>query len=145
MTKYGQNYTNVRNLLGKEATVLAELMLRGPQTPGELKSRSERMHKFADLEDLNESITELSEMGFIVKLPKQTGRKESRYAHLLAGEPKISESDYSGRPEPARVIVQEEDERISNLETWQAVVIGVSSTAITAIGIFSALGFHVDL
>jgi uncharacterized protein len=116
VTKFGQNFTNIRNLLGKESAVLAELMLRGPQTPGELKTRSERMHRFVSLEDLYESIAELNDAEMIVKLPRQPGRKESRYAHLLLGEPQINESDYSGRPEPARVLVQAEDEKVLKLE-----------------------------
>jgi uncharacterized protein len=74
--------------------VLAELMLRGPQTQGELRIRCERMTEFPDLAAVQDAISELQNFGpaLAVKLPREQGRKEQRYAQLLAGMPEIIEA-----------------------------------------------------
>jgi uncharacterized protein YceH (UPF0502 family) len=59
------------------------LMLRGPQTPGELKQRTERMHAFAGLEDVHETLERLIERGLAVRLERRPGQKEERYSQLL--------------------------------------------------------------
>lgn len=71
-----------------ELAILAELLLRGAQTPGELRARADRMAKLDSLETTEEILTELieREIPLVVKLPKQAGRKESRYMHLLGDE-----------------------------------------------------------
>lgn len=73
--------------------ILAELLLRGPQTPGELRQRANRMSKIDSLEQVEEALNEMidHEEKLVVKLTRQPGRKESRYAQLLAGEPEIEE------------------------------------------------------
>ena len=75
-----------------ELTVLCELMLRGAQTVGELRSRGERMHAFADLAEVEGVLQDLMERtpAVVARLPRQPGRKESRYAQLFAGEPDLS-------------------------------------------------------
>jgi uncharacterized protein YceH (UPF0502 family) len=83
--KHAQRFTEKYNLGRREAAVLCELMLRGPQTPGELRSRAERLHHFDDLESVENTLAKLGEMEFTVRLPKQPGFKEARYAHLLCG------------------------------------------------------------
>lgn len=76
-----------------ELAILCELMLRGPQTVGELRGRGERMHKFADLSEVESVLADLAERtpSLVVKLPLQPGRKEPRYCQLFSGEPDLSE------------------------------------------------------
>jgi uncharacterized protein YceH (UPF0502 family) len=101
-----------------ELAILGELLLRGPQTVGELRSRAERMHPFPSLEDVEAVLAELQEREapLVIKLPRQPGRKEHRYAHLLAGEPQLPDEGQPASPEAARVQVMAENERIARLE-----------------------------
>lgn len=101
-----------------ELAILAELLLRGPQTLGELRSHGERMASFADIAAVEEAITELEqfEQQLIVLLPRQPGQKEQRYAHLLSGEPQTAVFERLPPAEAARVRVKAEDERIAALE-----------------------------
>ena len=69
-----------------DRAVLTVLMLRGPQTPGELKQRTDRMHAFADLGAINAVLESLIAHELAVRLPRRPGQKEERYAHLLGGE-----------------------------------------------------------
>jgi uncharacterized protein YceH (UPF0502 family) len=113
--KYEQNFTRPRNLVDREAAILCVLLLRGPQTVGEIRGRTERLYKFAGLEEVEETLGSLEELGYIRKLPRQPGRKESRYAHLLAGEPE-SATLSPARPEPAALEVQAENDKMARLE-----------------------------
>ena len=70
---------------GPEISVLAVLMLRGPQTPGELKQRTERLHPFASLEDVDDVLSRLVERELVVHLERRPGQKEARYAQVLGG------------------------------------------------------------
>jgi len=101
-----------------ELAIVGELLLRGPQTLGELRSRAERMHPFPALEDVEAVLQELQEREspLVVKLPRQPGRKEHRYSHLLAGQPQLSTEESTAAPEAARVQVMAENERIAALE-----------------------------
>ena len=74
------------NLGRREAALLCVLMLRGPQTVGELRGRSERLYTFDDLEAVESTLERLSEMGYTKKLPRRAGYKEQRWAHLLSGD-----------------------------------------------------------
>jgi uncharacterized protein YceH (UPF0502 family) len=97
--KHAHRLAEVFNLGRRESAVLAELMLRGPQTPGELRSRTERMHRFEDLPGVEGTLTRLMEWQpapLVMRLARQTGSRETRYAQLLAGEPAIP-----AEPEPA--------------------------------------------
>src|SRR5947209_5474187 len=90
VTKYSQRISETLNLGRRELAVLCTLLLRGPQTLGEIKDRSERMFSFADLEETERALQRLSEWPdgpLVLKLPRQPGQKEARYGHLLAGEP----------------------------------------------------------
>jgi uncharacterized protein YceH (UPF0502 family) len=69
-----------------ELSVLAVLLLRGPQTPGELKGRTERMHRFASLEEVEEVLSELGNRGYARRLDRRPGQKEDRFMQLLGGE-----------------------------------------------------------
>jgi uncharacterized protein len=86
--KYQQQFSKWHDLDRQAHAVVALLLLRGAQTPGELKSRSERLAEFRDLADVEAVLGRLSERNppFAVRLPRLPGTKESRYMHLLCGE-----------------------------------------------------------
>src|SRR4051794_19085885 len=69
-----------------EQAILCVLMLRGPQTPGELKGRTDRMHHFPDLRAVEALLERLGERGMVARLPRRPGQKEDRFAQLLGGE-----------------------------------------------------------
>ena len=86
--KYAQRITTAMSLSVQEAALLAELLLRGPQTPGELRSRCPRMYPFQDLEEVDVALTLMAEAEptpLVVRLPRAPGMKEARYAQLLGG------------------------------------------------------------
>jgi uncharacterized protein YceH (UPF0502 family) len=78
-----------------ELSLLAVLMLRGPQTPGELKQRADRLHSFADLGAVQEVLERLIEKGHVERLERRPGQKEERYRHLLGGEEESALSEAS--------------------------------------------------
>ncbi len=88
VTKYEQRLQEVFNFTRPEIAVLCVLLLRGPQTPGELRGRTERLHRFEALEDVQSALQKLMQRDppLAKVLPRQPGTKESRYAHLLAGD-----------------------------------------------------------
>ncbi len=81
---------------GAEQAILCVLMLRGAQTPGELKQRSERMHAFGDLADVHETLLRLIERGLVARLERRPGHKEERYLHLLQADG--AEAEGEGEP-----------------------------------------------
>lgn len=91
--KYGHRFAEKLNLGRRELAVLCELMLRGPQTLGELRSRADRMHHFDDLAEVEAVIERLPEL--ITQLPRRPGEKEARYAHLLCGSPAVAAEEAS--------------------------------------------------
>lgn len=101
-----------------ELALLAELLLRGPQTMGELRARAERMHPFADMAGVEEALEELMERTppLATSLPRQPGRKEQRYAHLFAGTPETAEDERTVPPEAARLKVMAGNERLGTME-----------------------------
>lgn len=115
--KYCHNLEGLLRLEPEELAVLAELLLRGPQTVGELRGRAERMHPLADLATVEEILQQLGERepALAIQLPRQPGRKEPRFAHLLAGMPE-HEQTTEAPAEPARLQVAAENERITRLE-----------------------------
>ncbi len=88
VTKYEQRMQEVFNFTRAETAILCVLLLRGSQTPGELRGRTERLHRFETLEDVQSALQKLMqrEPPLAKVLPRQPGTKESRYAHLLAGD-----------------------------------------------------------
>ena len=115
--KYEEIFFRLHKLVSREMALISLLLLRGPQTVGELRGRSERMHAFASLEETEEVLTNLAEMGFLQKLPRMPGHKECRYVHLLSGE--VVESDavqVVSRPEESTLRVRAENERLTDLE-----------------------------
>ncbi|HLK63653.1 MAG TPA: YceH family protein [Bryobacteraceae bacterium] len=91
--KYSQSFTEKFNLGRREAALMCVLMVRGPQTVGELRGRSERLYTFDDLEAVESTLHRLGEMEFVKQLPRQTGFKEPRYAQLLAGDVQFAEEE----------------------------------------------------
>ncbi|HVX51288.1 MAG TPA: YceH family protein [Chitinophagaceae bacterium] len=93
--KYKHNLALVYPLTTAEVTVICLLLLRGPQTPGELNTNAGRMYEYDSLEEIQELLDKLSagETPFVVQLPRRPGQKEARYAHLLGGTPVITEED----------------------------------------------------
>jgi hypothetical protein len=90
VNKYSQRISETLNLGRRELAVLCTLLLRGPQTLGEIKDRSERMFNFADLGETESALERLAEWpdgALVKKLPRQPGQKEARYTQLLSGEP----------------------------------------------------------
>lgn len=116
--KYEHRFTEALKLAEQEAAALCVLMLRGPQTVGEIRGRTGRLYEFKELEEVDLTLQSLmtAEPPLIVKLPRQPGTKESRYAHLLAGEVQIEEREVAPRLEPATLEVHQENERLARLE-----------------------------
>src|SRR5579863_2391622 len=92
VSKYEHRLQEAYNFTRHEIAILAELLLRGPQTPGELRSRADRMHKFDDLGIVQSTLQRLMkrEPPLVKVLPRQPGTKEARYAHLLNGDVEVS-------------------------------------------------------
>lgn len=108
-----------------ELAAMCVLMLRGPQTVGEIRGRTNRLYNFADLAEVEATLEGLAtreDQPLVVKLPRQPGRKDSRYAHILAGSPPVEESpaptERAGpRPEAVTLEVRAERERVARLES----------------------------
>lgn len=118
VAKYRHILAEKFRLSPAELALLAELLLRGPQTAGELRARAERMHAFPELVAVEAVLQEMMERTppLAVLLSRQPGRKEQRYAHLFAGVPELSAEGHAPPPEAARLRVMAENERIATLE-----------------------------
>jgi uncharacterized protein YceH (UPF0502 family) len=119
--KYRHVLDEVLGLKSPEMAVMCVLMLRGAQTVGEIRTRTERLYPFSALSFVETTLEDLMtrDVPLVVKLPRQSGQKESRYAHLLGGEvevPAETESATSPRVEAATLEVRGERERIARLE-----------------------------
>lgn len=116
--KYCHCLTEKLLLEPPDLAVLAELLLRGAQTVGELRGRAERMRPFADLAAVEQVLHDLADrdVPLVTRLPRQPGRKESRFAHLFSGEPPAVTDEATAPPESARRQVMAENERIGRLE-----------------------------
>ncbi|MEO6568374.1 MAG: YceH family protein [Opitutaceae bacterium] len=119
VAKYKHGLTDILLLTPAELAVLCVLMLRGPQTLGELRTRTERLYKFAALTDVEETLVALSirqPRPLVTKLPRQFGLKEARYAHLFSGQPDstVEETASSATIPPPRS--PDDKDRIAKLE-----------------------------
>ncbi len=94
VTKYEHRLQEVFNFTRGEAAILCVLLLRGPQTPGELRGRGERMHRFDGLDEVDSTLQRLIERDppLVRVLPRQPGTKESRYMHLLSGDVEVGDT-----------------------------------------------------
>jgi len=113
VTKYEHRLQEVFNFNRPETAVMCVLLLRGPQTPGELRGRTERMHRFEALDEVQSTLHKLMqrEPPLVKMLPRQPGTKEARYVHLLAGDVEGYEA-----PEPRAVATSADSDRIAHLE-----------------------------
>lgn len=116
VTKYEHRIQEVFNFTRAETAVMDVLLLRGPQTPGELRGRTERMYRFEELSDMQATLQKLMqrEPALVKVLPRQPGTKEARYAHLLSG-------DVGGWEVPeataASAVRSDDSERVTRLES----------------------------
>jgi uncharacterized protein len=99
--KYKHVLDQALGLTPAQLPLLAVLMLRGPQTPGELRTRTERMHRFESHDELERTLRELIDRELVTPLPRRPGERGQRYAHLLEGEGQPAEVPPSPTPEPA--------------------------------------------
>ena len=88
--RYAQNVGKVLGVPPQSVAVLATLFLRGPQTAGELRINTERLHRFGDILAVEAFLNELAEKPYVRELAKQPGARETRWVHLLSGEPVIA-------------------------------------------------------
>jgi uncharacterized protein len=116
VTKYEHRLQEVFNFTRPEIAALCVLLLRGPQTPGELRGRTERMHHFEALDDVQSALQKLMQRDppLVKVLPRQPGTKESRWVHLMAGDVAIAESQQSAAAVVDRT--SGDGERITRLE-----------------------------
>lgn len=123
VTKYEHRLQEVFNFDRREVALLCVLLLRGPQTPGELRSRTERMYHFEALDDITSTLDRLSQRQppLVAILPRQPGTKESRYTHLFSIEaPDLSEVNVARALMPAAQSSASTSDRISALENQVA-------------------------
>ena len=111
--KYRHALAEVLSLTRPQLAVLASLLLRGPETTGELRGRTGRMHTFESLEDVDAVLDVLMEHEppYIARLPRRPGQKESRYAQMLTGEPDLSEDD----AEPGGSRLEQLEQQVAHL------------------------------
>ncbi len=118
--KYQHRFDEMFALDPPATAIVCLLLLRGPQTPGEINSRSGRLHSFATIAEVERALYRLSareEGPLVVQLPRQPGRKEPRWMHLLSGTPEIGrEESAAPPPEQARMEVAAETERYETLK-----------------------------
>ena len=116
VSKYEHRIQEVFNLSRPETAVLCVLLLRGAQTPGELRGRTERMYRFEHLDDVQSALQHLSERDPppARMLPRQPGTKESRYMHLLSGE--VEDGIPAAQHRPSSAPPSDEADRLTRLE-----------------------------
>ena len=106
--RYAHNFGRVFEVPPQSVALLAVLMLRGPQTAGELRLNCERLYRFGDISAVEAFLQELSQRAsgaLVVELPRQPGAREPRWAHLLSGAPVIPEKFHAIAGEPASDVV----------------------------------------
>jgi uncharacterized protein YceH (UPF0502 family) len=121
--KYKHMMREVYTLSPQELAVMCVLMLRGPQTVGEIRGRTGRLYEFAELREVEETLDGLARRDepMVFKLPRQSGRKDARYTHLLSGQPELDESAEEqtahAAPRPSSSTRAAEGERVARLES----------------------------
>jgi uncharacterized protein YceH (UPF0502 family) len=119
VTKYRHLLDDTLSLDPAELAVLAVLMLRGPQTPGELRQRTERLHRFPDHEALEAVLTKLGERDYVIRLDRRPGQKEQRYKLLLdedEEEPAAPEPTQLETRNPRLETPPPDDDRLTRIE-----------------------------
>ena len=116
--KYRHLLDDALSLTPSQLAVLAVLMLRGAQTPGELKTRTERLYPFPSLEDVHRTLQDLADRELVERLERRPGQKEERYRQLLGGdeEEQVAQSHKSSLPDEDLVSMQELEARLARVE-----------------------------
>lgn len=125
VAKYKHTLSDAVLLTPAELALLCVLMLRGPQTTGELRTRCERLFAFDSLAEVEEALRALASrqpQPLVAKLPRLPGTKESRHAHLLGAPVDVASNAKTPPVEPATAIVRAENERVAKLEEELAAV-----------------------
>jgi uncharacterized protein YceH (UPF0502 family) len=112
--KYRQLFDTEVGLAADEVAVLCVLMLRGPQTPGELKQRTERLHRLGTLDDVHQTLDTLAGRELVERLERRPGQKEERYRQLLGGD---SSEEHADEAAPVRTAELGLEARVAALET----------------------------
>jgi uncharacterized protein YceH (UPF0502 family) len=114
VVKYKHMFPNVFELDAAEVAVMAVLMLRGPQTVGEIRGRTDRLHEFTSIPEVQETLDKLAHRDepLVVRLERQAGQKDARYAHLLSGEIDVSTLPAARE----RTVTGGQSERVERLE-----------------------------
>jgi len=139
--RYGHNLDGVLRIPSQSVALLTVLMLRGPQTPGELRIATERLHNFADISSVEAFLEELAERpagALVRKLARLPGARESRWTHLLGGEPALvdgASSAQGGGEEMSLGEVASLKNRIATLEAELAGVKAVLGRVCSELGI----------
>jgi uncharacterized protein YceH (UPF0502 family) len=128
--RYHHRIDRVFDLTPAQSSLMAMLLLRGPQTLHELLSRSERMHRFAGTDDVRHALERLAEREtpLVRRLPRGSGQREDRYAHLLCGEPAMPERD-DDAPAPRGHDSQAADALLARIEALEARVAVLEAAA----------------
>jgi len=116
VTKYEHRLQEAFNFTRGETAIVCVLLLRGPQTPGELRGRTERMFRFETLDDVQSTLQRLMqrEPPLARVLPRQPGTKEARYKHLFSGD--VEEATVAQAPASASPVTEHDTDRMTSLE-----------------------------
>ena len=143
VTKYQHRFCNTEygnlKFSPQELGIVCELLLRGPQTPGELRSRASRLCPLKDVSEVDAALHSLAEREdgpFVVQLPREPGRRESRHAHLFSGEVAGAAYDEHQQEAPARRTENsgQLEQRVANLEAEVAELKELLATMVQAGG-----------
>ncbi|ELE9691255.1 YceH family protein [Enterobacter kobei] len=126
VTKYEQRFCNSEfgdlKLSSAEVAVVTTLLLRGAQTPGELRTRASRMHEFSDMQEVEQTLEGLAareDGSYVVRLAREPGKRESRYMHLFCGDVDISVTS------PVTDITAGDDDLVARVEALEGEVAGL--------------------
>ena len=111
VAKYEQIFSDYLKMVPREKAVISILLLRGPQTLGEIRSRTERLYSFESLDEVQETLYALADTKLVKKLARQPGRKESRYTHLLKAEPEETFVQVASGEDTDTVIMSKDNDR----------------------------------
>ena len=117
--KYKHVMPEVLHLNAPETAVMCVLMLRGPQTPGELRGNAARLHEFAGLDEVEQTLAGLISHDpdpLVTRLPRQPGQKEVRFAHLLSGEIRVEALSEAAPLSPRQTLEQKVDALAAEVE-----------------------------
>ena len=114
--KYEERFDRDSNFNNQQAAVMCMLMLRGPQTVGEIRGRTERLHTFESLEEVNLTLKSLDTIDLVVRMPRLPGHKEARYMHRMCGQPEEAETAVPASPVQTPPDTPAETDRLARLE-----------------------------